>query len=111
VTQAGPDELGRVARVERQRGRELARLGAGQVAAADGASGVGHQVVQAAQGGRDLVHRPAQRRGSLTSATAVATVAPWPASRPAAAASPSALCHPQLPGRSMTPPRSSSAAS
>jgi hypothetical protein len=61
VRQADPDQLGRVARVERERGFELAGAGVGDVAAPDRAAGVGHQQVKAAERGRDLVDCLLQR--------------------------------------------------
>ena len=62
VGQAGPDQLGGVACVERERGGELAGGRGGEVAAADRPAGVGHQVIEAAERGRDLFHGTAQRR-------------------------------------------------
>ena len=61
VDQPGPDQLGGVARVEGERGGEVARAGVGEVAAADRPAGVGHQVIQAAEGGRDLADGAVQR--------------------------------------------------
>ena len=60
VGQARPDQLRGVAGVEREGRGELARGGACEVAAADRAAGAGHQVIEPAERGGDVVDGAAE---------------------------------------------------